>query len=104
MQTESHVNTHSLSGHITGDLTESEQVLVSCRIAREKLEIGNYDDGCTVLAPWWSVGERPNQIGLTSLAAAELLLIAGSLTAAVARSKRIIDGQRLAEVLIGGAI
>ncbi|HEY6660129.1 MAG TPA: ATP-binding protein [Pyrinomonadaceae bacterium] len=38
------------------------------------------------------------------MAAAELLLITGSLSDAVARAKRIVGGQRLAEALISGAI
>ncbi len=85
-------------------LDVSERVLVSCTIAREKVEIGDYDAGCAVLAPWWKFGEWPNQVGLTREAAAELLLTAGSLTDVVARAKRIVHGQRLAETLISGAI
>jgi signal transduction histidine kinase/ActR/RegA family two-component response regulator len=78
--------------------------LACCKIAREKIEIGDYDAGCTVLASWWKLGEWPNQEGLDRLAAAELLLITGSLSDAVARAKRIVGGQRLAEALISGAI
>src|SRR5690349_22439938 len=85
-------------------LTESERVIGGCVIAREKLEIGDYDAGCAILIPWWSVGEWPNLTGLTQLAAGELLLVAGSLTDAVARAKRIGGGQRFAEALISGAI
>ena len=85
-------------------LGESERVLACCTIAREKIEIGDYDAGCTVLASWWKPGEWPNQKGLGRLAAAELLLITGSLSDAVARAKRIVGGQRLAEALISGAI
>src|ERR1051326_4942543 len=84
--------------------TESERVIGSCVIAHEKLEIGDYDAGCAVLSPWWSVGEWPNLTGLSQLAAGELLLMAGSLTDAVARAKRISGGQRLAEALICGSI
>ena len=54
-------------------LTESERVLACCAIAREKIEVGDYDAGCTILAPWWRLGEWPNQKGLTLWAAAELL-------------------------------
>ena len=61
-------------------LTETERVLACCTIAREKLEIGDYDGGCAVLAPWWQVGGWPNQTGMDQLAAGELLLVAGSLT------------------------
>ena len=85
-------------------LSESERVLASCAIAREKIEIGNYDDGCAVLSPWWKLGDWPNQEGLTESAAAELLLMAGSLTDSIARTKRIVGGQRVAEALLSGAI
>ena len=88
----------------TTDVRESKRVLGNCVIAREKLEIGDYDAGCAILIPWWSVGEWPNLTGLTQLAAGELLLVAGSLTDAVARAKRIGGGQRFAEALISGAI
>jgi tetratricopeptide (TPR) repeat protein len=85
-------------------LGESERVLACSAIAREKIEIGDYDAGCIVLAPWWVHGEWPNLAGLDRLAAAELLLIAGTLTNSVARVKRIVGGQRLAEALINGAV
>src|ERR1051325_2144114 len=85
-------------------LRESERVLACCVIAREKIEIGNYDAGCAVLKPWWKLGNWPNQKGLNPLAAAELLLTTGALTDSVARAKRIVGGQRLAEALISGAI
>ncbi len=45
-----------------------------------------------------------DQASLTREAAAELLLTAGSLTDSVARAKRIVHGQRLAEALLSGAI
>src|SRR5215510_8856062 len=97
-------NTKWLEGVRLDSLGESEQVLASCTIAREKIEIGDYDAGCAVLAPWWNLGEWPNQKGLNRVAAAELLLTTGSLSNSVARVKRIVGGQRLAEALISGAI
>ena len=85
-------------------LYDRERVLTCCTIARKHLEIGDYDAGCEVLAPWWSLGEWPTQQGLESFAAGELLLTAGSLTDAVVRVKRLIEGQRFAEALLSGAI
>src|ERR1044071_8441597 len=85
-------------------LDENERVLASCTVAREQVEYGDYDASCAELAPWWKFGEWPNQVGLTSDVAAELLLTAGSLTDVVARAKRIAHGQRTAETLISGAI
>ena len=37
--------------------TLSEQVQVCCAIAKEKLEVGDYEAGCAVLEPWWQLGE-----------------------------------------------
>jgi len=85
-------------------LDESERVIVCCTIAREKIEIGDYDAGCAILAPWWKLGEWPSQKALNPLAAAELLLTTGSLSDSVTRARRIVGGQRLAEALISGAI
>lgn len=96
--------THNSERMIAADLSETERVLGSCMIAREKLEIGDYDAGCAVLSPWWSIGHWPNQTDLSHSAAAQLLMITGSLTDAVARAKRINGGQRFAEILISGAI
>src|SRR5215207_708643 len=93
-------NTCWAEGIQPDSLGESERVLACCAIAREKIEIGDYDAGCTVLTPWWEHGEWPNLAGLDRLAAAELLLIAGTLSNSVARVKRIVGGQRLAEALI----
>ena len=85
-------------------MTQSGRVLETCLVARQKFQVGDYDAGCALLDPWWALGEWPNQNGLTQLAAAELLLIAGSLTNAVARAKRLGGGQRMAEALISGAV
>ncbi len=85
-------------------LRDSEPVLSCCSIAREKIEIGDYDGGCAVLAPWWKLGEWPAQHGLEPIAAGTLLLSAGSLTNSVVRVRRMPGGQRLAEALLSGAI
>src|ERR1044072_1030425 len=85
-------------------LDENERVLASCTIAREQVEYGDYDASCAVLAPWWKLGEWPNQVGLNRDVAAELLLTTGSLTDIVARAKPIAHGPRSAETLISGAI
>ena len=82
----------------------SEQVLASCAIARERLEAGDYDGGCLALRPWWTLGEWPQQIGLSNSAAAELLLVAGTLSGWVASSKQILGGRKPAEALLSGAI
>jgi len=85
-------------------LNVSEQVIESCRIAREKLELGDYDAGCATLQPWWSLGEWPKQEGLSQLAAAELLLTAGTLSGWVASTRHVGGGQGCAERLLSGAV
>src|SRR4030088_421499 len=85
-------------------LTLSEQVLASCIIAREKLELGDYEAGCAALQPWWKIGEWPNQANLSTAAAAELLLTAGVLSGWVASTRHIEGGQNCAERLLSGAV
>lgn len=85
-------------------LRETERVLACCSVAREMIEVGDYDAGCKVLGPWWKLGEWPVQHGLEPIAAGELLLTAGSLTDSVVRVTRMLGGQRLAEALLSGAI
>jgi signal transduction histidine kinase/ActR/RegA family two-component response regulator len=85
-------------------LTLSEEAQASCIIAREKLEIGDYDAGCAALQPWWTLGEWPKQAALSQLAAAELLLTAGTLSGWVASTRHVDGGQNCAERLLSGAI
>jgi len=85
-------------------LTHSGQVLAACAVAREKLEMGDYDAGCAALQAWWTMGELPKQAGLSQLAAAELLLTAGTLSGWVASSREIDGGQHVAERLLSGSL
>jgi len=85
-------------------LTSSEQVQACCAIAREKLEVGDYDAGCAALQPWWILGQWPRQSGLDSFASAELLLVAGTLSGWVASSKHTTGGRKPAEALLNGSI
>ena len=68
-------------------LTLSEQVLECCALARKKLEIGDYDAGCTALRPWWNLAEWPQHHALSNEAAAELLFTAGTLTGWIASTR-----------------
>src|SRR6059036_934868 len=85
-------------------LTLSEQVQASCATANERLQLGDYDAGCAALQPWWTIGEWPKQAGLNQLAAAELLLTAGTLTGWVASTRHVEGGQNSAERLLSGAV
>src|SRR6185436_7925418 len=88
----------------TPSLSQSEQVRACCLIAREKLETGDYDAGCAALQPWWTIGDWPKQSGLDSIASAELLLVAGTLTGWVASSNHTSGGRKPAEALLNGSI
>jgi signal transduction histidine kinase/ActR/RegA family two-component response regulator len=88
----------------TPRFSASEQVLACCAIAREKLELGDYDAGCAALQAWWTLGTWPQLKGLNNLASAELLLVSGTLSGWVASSKRIVGGRKPAEALLSGAI
>jgi signal transduction histidine kinase/ActR/RegA family two-component response regulator len=85
-------------------LTESERVHACCTIAREKLEVGDYDAGVVALRAWWELGQWPRHTALTHAAAADLLLTAGTLTGWVASTKQTTGGQKPAEALLSGAI
>src|ERR1700687_527635 len=84
--------------------TPSEQVQACCAIAREKIELGDYDAACAAIQSWWALGAWPRHQGLPERAAAELLLTAGTLSDTVARARQVAGGQRLAEALLNGAI
>ncbi|HEV2826794.1 MAG TPA: ATP-binding protein [Pyrinomonadaceae bacterium] len=85
-------------------LTPSEQVLESCAIAREKLELGDYDAGCNALRPWWNLSEWPRHHGLSTEAAAELLLTAGTLSGWIASTRQVHGDQEWSQALLNGAI
>src|SRR5262245_10433162 len=84
--------------------TLSEEVQACCALAREKLEAGDYEAGCAVLEPWWQLGEWPRHRGLDGLASAELLLVAGTLSAWVASSSQTTGGRKPAEALLNGSV
>jgi signal transduction histidine kinase/ActR/RegA family two-component response regulator len=85
-------------------LSENDQVLACCALAREKLQTGDYEAGCGALANWWSLGDWPRYSRLSSDAAAELLLVAGTLSGWVASTKTILGGRKPAEALLSASI
>jgi len=85
-------------------LSLNERVHACCTIAREKLEIGDFAAGCAALQPWWTFGEWPKHSNLSSDAAADLLLTAGTLSGWIASTKQTFAGQKPAESLLNGAI
>jgi len=85
-------------------LSPNEEVQVLCTIAREQIEIGNYDAGCVILRNWWTPGEWPNLNNLSSHSAADLLFTTGSLAGCLSSTGRIQKGQKHTEELLCGSI
>lgn len=90
--------------NIHSSLTISEQVQACCTIARQQLEIGDYDGGCAALRRWWKLEEWPRHRGLSNEAAAQLLLTAGILSGWIASTRQVQGDQKGAEALLNGAI
>jgi signal transduction histidine kinase/ActR/RegA family two-component response regulator len=90
--------------NIQSSLTISEQVQACCTIARQQLEIGDYDGGCAALRRWWKLEEWPQHHGLSNQAAAHLLLTAGTLSGWIASTRQVQGDQKGAEALLNGAI
>ena len=85
-------------------LGESEQAAACCAVAREKLQTGDYEAGCAALRYWWNFDDWPRHSGLHNEAAAELLLVAGTLSGWVASTKTILGGRKPAEALLSASI
>jgi len=98
------VDTKQVERILSSPLSPSEQVQACCTIAREKIELGDYEAGCTALRPWWRLAEWPRHHGLSNQAAADLLLTAGTLSGWIASTRQIYGDQKSAEALLNGAI
>jgi len=93
------------SRHIPSlDLTPAEEVQVLCTIAREQIDVGNYEAACLVLHRWCTIGEWPKLEGLSSYSAADLLFTVGSLASSISSTGRVQKGQKHAEALLNGSI
>ena len=84
--------------------TPAEEIQIFCMIAREQIEVGNYEGACAVLQRWWSVGEWPRLESLSPASSADLLLTAGTLAGWVASASQVPRGYKHAEELLNGAI
>ena len=87
-----------------GTLSPNEEVQIFCTIAREQIEVGNYDAGCLILKKTWTPGEWPKLDGLSSHSAADLLFTTGSLAGCLSSAGRIKKGQKHAEALLSGLL
>lgn len=88
----------------SGTLSPNEEVQILCTIAREQIEVGNYDAGSLILKKHWRPGEWPKLDNINPHSAADLLFTAGSLAGCLSSTGRIQKGQRHAEALLNGAI
>jgi len=77
---------------------------VYCTIAREQIDVGNYDAACMILHSWWQFGNWPKLEGLNQHSCADLLFTAGELAGCVASTKQLPKGQKHGEALLSGSI
>jgi tetratricopeptide (TPR) repeat protein len=85
-------------------LTPNEEVQIFCNVAREQIEVGNYDAARLILNKWWIPGNWPNLDALSSHSAADLLFTTGSLAGCLSSTGRIHKGQKHAEALLSASI
>ena len=95
----------NLSSRIpSAQLTPSEEVQVLCTIAREQIDVGNYEAASIVLKRWWVLGSWPKLTALNSQSSADLLFTTGELAGFVASADQSPIGQKNAEALLSGSI
>jgi DNA-binding winged-HTH domains len=87
-----------------GQLTASEEVQVFCAIARDQIDVGNYEAATLMLRRWWQLGSWPRLTGLDSRSCADLLFTTGELAGFEASTKQQPIGQKNAENLLSGSI
>ena len=86
-------------------LSHDERARLQCQIAADFEHRGQYEAARDVLAELWQgVGQRPALKGLADLAAAEVLLRAGTLSGWFASAKQDKDKQEAAKDLISESI
>ena len=93
-----HLHTSLLRQLDNPRLTRDERAELSCRLAKELEEAGNYEAARSALGELWQrIGERPKIEGLDQRIAAEVLLRAGSLTGWIGSSQQIEGAQETAK-------
>jgi tetratricopeptide (TPR) repeat protein len=79
----------------------AENVIPLCELAKGFEEAGEFDQAVEILQPFWTkFGERPETVGLSEEASAELLLRSGTLTGWLGSAKQLAGAQELAKDLI----
>lgn len=83
------------------NLSVDSRAELSCEVARDFENKGQYDDACKALHDYWPrIGEAPKLDGLEPSAAGELLLRAGVLTGRIGSQRQIPDAQETAKDLL----
>jgi DNA-binding winged helix-turn-helix (wHTH) protein/tetratricopeptide (TPR) repeat protein len=85
-------------------LSANEETQIFCTIARDQIEVGNYEAGCLMLCKWWTPGEWPHTNGLNLTSTADLLFTSGSLAGCLSSTGNLHNGQKHTEALLSGAI
>jgi DNA-binding winged helix-turn-helix (wHTH) protein/tetratricopeptide (TPR) repeat protein len=90
--------------HLRFGLTLSEEIQISCAIARDQIQVGNYRASELMLQKWWKLGERPRLDGLSEYSAADLLFTVGTIAGCVSSTGHLRQGQRHAQALLNGSL
>ena len=91
--------------HFRSDaLPPVEEIQILCTIAREQMEVGNYQAGCLALQNWWTIGQWPELDQLTAYSAADLLFTAGTLADCMASTGQFAMGHKHSEALLNGSL
>lgn len=77
---------------------------MSCAIAREQIDAGNYEAACLILEPWWKFGDWPKLNTHNQHCCADLLFTTGDLAGWLASTRQLPSGQKHGEALLSGAI
>jgi len=86
-------------------LTTDEKAQLRCAYAKEFEQAGEYEAARSAMGNLWQrVGEKPETSNLGQLAAASVLLRAGSLSGHIASSQQFPDGQEIAKDLITASV
>ena len=86
-------------------LTSDEKAQLRCAYAKEFEQAGEYEAARSAMGNLWRrLGEKPETSNLGQLAAAAVLLRAGSLSGHIASSQQFPDGQEIAKDLLTASV
>ena len=88
----------------SASLTAPEEVQIFCAIAREQIEVGNYEAGYAVLNRWWTVGEWPRLEVAESQLFGRLAFYDWNARRLYGQHETVAEGTEAPEALLNGAI